>query len=148
MCPIIGNYLYLKNLFRHCLQARVHLDINIFGGDKTLSSHYINKTLLQAHCWLEDNVFDWMVMASEPEQPPSPAEEEERLLGRLQLEGEEEGTVGGGEAVLSRLSPCVSVSVSRHLAQVTSLSLVQHHKYARYIALCMGRMCRYYVDIM
>ena len=89
-------------------------------------------------------MFDWMVMASEPEQPPSPVEEEERLLGRLQLEGEEEGTVGGGEAVLSRLSPCVSVSVS----QVTSLSLVQHHNYARYIALCMGRMCRYYVDIM
>ena len=85
-------------------------------------------------------MFDWMVMASEPEQPPSPAEEEERLLGRLQLE--EEGTVGGGEAVLSRLSPCVSVSVS----QVTSLSLVQHHKYALYIALCMGRMCRYHVD--
>ena len=91
-------------------------------------------------------MFDWMVMASEPEQPPSPAEEEERLLGRLQLEGEEEGTVGGAEAVLSRLSPCVSVSVSRHLDQVTSLSLVQHHNYALYIALCMGRMYRYYVD--
>ena len=93
-------------------------------------------------------MFDWMVMASEPEQPPSPPSppnppetEEERLLGRLQLEGEEAGslgtvgTVGGGEAVLSRLSPCVSVSVSRHQAQVTSLSLVQHHNYALYIAL-------------
>ena len=94
-------------------------------------------------------MFDWMVMASEPEQPPSPPSppnppvEEERLLGRLQLEGEEAGslgtvgTVGGGEAVLSRLSPCVSVSVSRHQAQVTvtSLSLVQQHNYALYIAL-------------